>query len=255
MRRSIGFVAALCFTVAATVASAADAPPLKIAATLGVQGAFKDIEPMLVARSGIPVNSQFLATVPLVEKLLKGEPADLVILTKAAIEDLAAKGRVVPGSQVDLVVSQVALAVADGAPIPPMKTKEDFIALIKSTPSLAHSAQGGSGIHIAKLIKDLGLSEIAGPKTTVVPEGFTGTLLLNGKVAVAFQQVSELRASGAKNIVPLPDALQARLIFTAAVMTDTKRAKDAEAIVKLLTSADASAAYKRSGLEPVFKAK
>jgi ABC-type glycerol-3-phosphate transport system substrate-binding protein len=91
------------------------------------------------------------------------------------------------------------------------------------------------------------------PKSTLVNDGFSATLLRDGKVAAAVQQVSELKVAGARNIVPLPDALQSRTIFTVAVLNGTTHADAAAKIVRLLTSPDAAVAYKRSGVLPMFK--
>jgi molybdate transport system substrate-binding protein len=143
--------------------------------------------------------------------------------------------------------------VADDAPLPILKTMDDFVALLKSTPSIAYTARGASGLHMAKVIEDLGLTELVRPKVTLVPEGFTGTLLLKGEVAVAVQQLSELKLAGATNIVPLPDAIQSRTIFTTAILSGTPRAEAAAKIVAILASPDAAKAYVRSGVEPVFE--
>jgi molybdate transport system substrate-binding protein len=225
--------------------------PVRILSTLAVQGAFADIDSLLRAHGGVPFTIEFAATIPAVERLLGGESADLVILTQEGVQQLADKGRV--QMRKDLVLSQVGIAVADDAPLPILKTMDDFVALLKSTPSIAYTARGASGLHMAKVIEDLGLTELVHPKVTLVPEGFTGTLLLKGEVAVAVQQISELKLAGATNIVPLPDAIQSRTIFTTAILSGTPRAEAAAKIVAILASPDAAKAYVRSGVEPVFE--
>lgn len=249
MRRSLQSFATLCFSIASSMTFAADAPSVKVLSTIAVQGAFAEVQPMLSPS----VKTEFAQTVPLVERLSKGETADVVILTHAAVEGLAAKGRV--KSQADLIVSTVGIAFADGAKTPPMKNKEDFIAFLKATPSVAYSTQGQSGMYIAKLIGQLGLEDIVKPKAVLVTEGPTAARLMKGEVVAAIQQISELKTGGARNIIPLPDDIQLRTVFTAAVLNDTKSPKDAEAVLKVLTSAKAVEAYKRSGAEPAVNAK
>ncbi len=90
-----------------------------------------------------------------------------------------------------------------------MKTTADFVAFMKATPSIAYTVRGVSGLHMAQLIERLGLAAVVKPKATVV-DGFSGTLLREGKVAAAVQQISELKFTGATNIVPLPDEIQVR---------------------------------------------
>jgi molybdate transport system substrate-binding protein len=162
------------------------------------------------------------------------------------VQQLAAKGLV--KSQTDLAVSLVGIAVADDAPAPVLNTQADLVAFLKATPSIAYPARGASGIYLAQLIEKLGLTAVMKPKTTLVSEGTTATLLRAGKVAAAVQQISELKMAGAKNIVPLPDEIQLRSIITVAVL-DNEAAGDAAArIVNALTSPEALAAYERSGL-------
>lgn len=225
--------------------------PVKIMATIAVQGAFTEIEPMLPKLAGVPVKVEFAPTLLILDKLAKGETADVVILTQSAVQQMAAKGQV--KSQIDLVQSEVGLAVADKAPTPVLKTTEDFIAFIKATPSIAYTASGASGQHMAQVVEKLGLGAVVKPKATIVAEGFTATLLQQGKVASAVQQVSELKFGGAKNIVPFPESLQSRLVFTGAVLSNAQHADAAAKVIKALTSSDVVAAYKRSGVSPVFK--
>ena len=224
--------------------------PVKIVATIAVQGAIEEIEPLLTARSGVPVTVEFATTAALVERLANGEAADLAILTQDAVQRLAANGRV--RSSTDLVRSFIGIAVRDDAPLPAMQTTADFVAFMKATPSIAYTLRGVSGVHMAQLIERLGLAAIVKPKATIV-DGFAGTPLREGKVAAAVQQIGELKFAGATNIVPLPDEIQVRTIFTVAVLNGTTRADAAANVLRLLTSTEAAAAYERSGAAPLFE--
>ncbi|HUQ51607.1 MAG TPA: substrate-binding domain-containing protein [Gammaproteobacteria bacterium] len=232
------------------IAAAAEEAPVKIVATIAVQGALTEIESLLPARSGVPVEVEFATTAALVERLARGEAADLAVLTKDAVLELAAQGRV--RESTDLVLSVIGLAVADDAPLPAMKTAADFVAFMKATPSIAYTVRGVSGLHMAQLIERFELDDVVKPKATVV-DGFAGTPLREGKVAAAVQQISELKFAGATKIVPLPDELQVRTIFTLAALNGTPRAEAASKVVRALTSPEAAAAYERAGSSPLFK--
>lgn len=230
--------------------AAAQRAPVKIVATIAVEGAFKEIEPSLSTRSGVPVSVEFATTAALVERLANGEPADLAVLTKDAVEQLTASGHV--RSSTDLVLSLIGIAVADDAPLPAMRTTADFVAFMRATPSIAYTVRGVSGVHMARLIEQLGLTDVVRSKATIV-DGFSGPLLRDGKVAAAVQQISELKYTGAQRIVPLPDEIQVRTVFTLAVLSATARPAAAAAVVEALTSAEAAAAYERSGASPLFE--
>lgn len=222
---------------------------VKILATQAVQGALAAVEPTLSARAGAPVMIEYGQTVAFVERLLKGEQAPVVVLTKQGVQELAAKGLV--ASQADLAVSLLGLGVADGAPTPVLKTTADFAAFMKATPSIAYPARGPSNVYMTQTIQKLGLTDVMKPKTTLVSEGISGTLVLERKAVSAVQQVSELRMSGLKNVVPLPDEIQLRTFVTVAVLKTSLPGDAPEHIVSALKSAEAAAAYERSGVTPL----
>jgi molybdate transport system substrate-binding protein len=246
-RRTLILVAALSLP---TLGIGAQEAPVKIVATIAVEGAFAEITPLLRARSEVPVEVEFATTAALVERLAEGEAADLAILTQEAVQQLAAQGNV--RSSTDLVLSVIGIAVADDAPLPAMATTADFVAFMKATPSIAYTVRGVSGLHMAQLIERFGLADVVKPKAALV-DGFSGTLLREGKVAAAVQQISELKFTGAKNVVPLPDEIQVQTIFTVAVLNRSTRADAAAKVVAVLTSPEAAAAYERSGAAAAFK--
>jgi molybdate transport system substrate-binding protein len=246
-RRTLILAAALSLP---TLGIRAQEAPVKIVATIAVEGAFAEITPLLRLRSEVPVEVEFATTAALVERLTSGEAADLAILTREAIQQLATQGNV--RSSTDLVLSVIGIAVADDAPLPAMATTADFVAFMKATPSIAYTVRGVSGLHMAQLIERLALTDVVKPKAVLV-DGFSGTLLREGKVAAAVQQISELKYTGAKNVVPLPAEIQVQTVFTVAVLSRSTRADSAAKIVAVLKLPEAAAAYARSGASPAFE--
>lgn len=220
-----------------------------ILATIALQGALEEIRPSLGA-GGMPVAIEFATTAALVERIASGAAAELAILTRESLLRLARSGSVRP--PVDLVRSKIGIAVRDDALPPPMRTAEDFVAFLRATPSIAYTLRGVSGVHMARLIEELGLSDVVLPKAVVV-DGFAGTPLREGLVDAAVQQLSELQFAGARNVVPLPDALQVETVFSVAVVSGAADAVAAAEVVRLLTSPAAAAAYERFGLSPAFR--
>ncbi len=242
MRR---LAAGLCVLLA--VPAAAAEAPLKILTPGYGQLAMLELEPLIEKTIGGPVEIEIVGTGGIPERILKGDKIDLVVTYRESLA--SAKDRL--QAQTDVAISNVALAVADTAPVPALKTPADVAAFLKTTPSLARSTSL-SGQHMASVIEKLGLTEEMKPKVTT-GGGLPGNLLKDGKVAAAAQQVSELRLAGLKNIVPLPDPLQTDLVLTAATVQGTSRANDAKKIVALLLSAEAAKAYLNAGLRPVKK--
>lgn len=228
---------------------AGEAPPLKVFATVAVQGAFTEIAPM-VQKAGVPADIAFAATAVLTERMQKGEAPDIVIFSKSAVQAMEKEGRIL-WSQ-DIVVSEEGLAVADNAPTPVIRNVEDFKKVVSAAPSIAVTTRGVSGQRFRKMLEQYGLTD-AIARIVSVEEGFTATRVIKGEAAMAAQQISELKFAGAKNIVRLPDELQAPTTFTVAVLRATAQPKTAEAAAKVMASPEAAPAYERSGLILVKK--
>jgi molybdate transport system substrate-binding protein len=57
-------------------------------------------------------------------RVRRGEPVDVLILTRAAIDELTREGRVMASSRVDLARSGIGMAVRRGAPKPEIGSVE-----------------------------------------------------------------------------------------------------------------------------------
>lgn len=240
----------LCWVIS-PLATAGEATPVKIIAPLAVQGALKEIQPLLQSKVGAPVRIEYITMARVVERVSTGEAADVTIVSQAGAEQLAAKGLV--KSQLDLVQSEVGIAVADNAPTPVLKTTEDFIAFLKAVPSIAYFGISGSGALLTKFAEQHGLAEVLKTKGVPITEGYTSTWVRDGKAASAIQQISELKFGGANNIAPLPESIQVRSVNCLVVLRATQQAAVADKVVQVLTSPEAAGIYQRAGLKPLFK--
>ena len=68
---------------------------VRVLSTLALKGAVGNLAARFEAESGARIDADFAPTLALLERLRGGEGADVVILTKEALDDLAAKGTVV----------------------------------------------------------------------------------------------------------------------------------------------------------------
>ena len=91
---------------------------LRILSGGAAQGLVGAVAPQFEAETGCSIGGTFGAVGAMRDKLLTGEPADLLILTRALIDDLARAGHVVAGSAVDVGTLATAVAVRSGDPAP-----------------------------------------------------------------------------------------------------------------------------------------
>lgn len=223
----------------------------RLVVPLMVDGAIHEIEPLLHSRVGAPVKVEYTAMAQLNQRLSNGEAMDVVVISKNAAQQYAAKGLV--RAQYDLVQAEVGISVADNAPKPVLKTSEDLVAFLKATPSIAYFMPGASGNLLLQFAEKNGIADLIKQKGVVTHSGFASTLVSEGKAASAIQQISELIAGGAKNVVPLPESVQVRATTAVVIFNSAKRPDVAEKIAQQLLSADAAKVYQRFGLVPIFK--
>ena len=96
---------------------------VRMLSTLALMGAVRSLAGRYQAIGGARIDADFAPTLGLLERLRGGEPADVVILTKQTLDDLAACGSVVAASCVDLARSFVGIAVEAGAAHPDIATE------------------------------------------------------------------------------------------------------------------------------------
>lgn len=228
------------------------APHLNILSTMALRNALKELIPAFTAATGVQINIEYGATAHLGERIRAGARGDLLLAVASSIDDLTREGILRTGSRVDLVSSDVAMAVGLSAPVPDISTQEAFVATLKAARSITFSKQGASGMYFASLIKRLGLEEEVRAKAVVLAEGLTGELVAKGEVELAVQQMSELmQVNGINIFAKLPPAVQQSTIFSAGTFKESAQTAAIQSLVAFLQTRDAKHAFKQQGLDPV----
>jgi len=184
-------------------------------------------------------------------RLARREPADVVILARSALDKLAASGQVSPGSEIDLGLSKIAVAVKEGAPIPDISTPQAVRATLIAAKSVAWS-DSASGVYIQTTMLDkLGVADQVRPKGRMIPATPVGEIVAKGEAEIGFQQLSEFKpVKGIRIVGLLPDSLQKVTPFSGGIVSYSPRQKPARALLDYLSSPKAHAVIRESGLEP-----
>jgi molybdate transport system substrate-binding protein len=189
---------------------------------------------------------QFHATQALLKSIAEGESADVVILTAEGIDQLAAHGKVVSATRVELGSSGVGIAVRAGAPKPDISSVSALKQSLVNAQSVAHSRMGASGIYFAQLIERLGIAERL-KKRVIVEKGPVAAAVARGEAELGAQLLCELAPVPGIDIVgPLPDEVQKSSVFAAAVMSSTAKRAAAQAFLDFLGTAAVQAAMRKS---------
>jgi len=202
-------------------------------------------------RSGTSVAIESVGGVDAARRVQAGEVFDLVVLASDAIERLLASGRVAPGSRIDLVRSDVAVAVKAGAARPDIGSEDALRRAVLGARSLACST-GPSGVALAQLFERWGIADELRSRIVQPPPGVpVGTLVARGEVELGFQQWSELiHVQGIELLGPLPEAVRITTIFSGGVCTASTRPEAARAVLEYMASPDAAEAKRRQGMTP-----
>jgi molybdate transport system substrate-binding protein len=224
---------------------------VRVLSTLALMGAVRSVAGRYQAAGGARIDADFAPTLGLLERLRGGEAADVVILTKQALDELASQGTVVAASCVDLARSFVGIAVKAGAAHPDIATESALRATLLGAHSISYSRIGASGILFAQLIERMGIAHLINARARIIPSGFTAELLVSGEAELAVQQLSELKlVAGIEVVGPIPRHLQIPAVFSAGRLTASERAAKSDALLTYLASPEVAPVLRESGLEP-----
>ncbi len=238
---------------AALVSSAGEALELKVLSA----GAFKSTVAALVPEyektSGNKVILDNDTVGALAKRIKGGEAFDVVVMTPAAVDEVIANGKVVPGSRANLARVGVGVMVKAGAPRPDVSSVEAFkVALLaaKSVSYIDPASGGSSGIYVAKLLEQLGIADQLKPKLKLKQGGYVADLVESGEAQIGIHQISEIVPHPGVTLVgPLPKDIQNYTVYAAGVAAATKNPEAAKALIATFAGPAALALYKAKGME------
>jgi molybdate transport system substrate-binding protein len=229
------------------------ATEITVQCTNGIKEAMIELAPEFERAHDAKINVSFNSTKLIIEQVDAGAPADLLILTAEAIDDLIARGKVMTGSRVDIARSGIGVAVPAGAPRPDISTPEALKRALLAAKTVSYSRVGASGIYTANvLLPRLGIAEEMKSRALVSEPGTpVGVLLAARKADIGLQQISELvPIPGVDILGPLPGDLQKMTTFSAGICTGSASAGTARVLAEYLAAPAALPVMQRQGLEP-----
>ena len=174
----------------------------------------------------------------LVRRIGGGEPFDIAIVTRAALDSLAQQGKVEPGVRTDLAKVGVGVMVKDGTPAPDVSTVEAFKRALLNAKSIAYidpESGGSSGIYLAKLLERLELAEQVCGKTRLKRGGHVSDLILSGEAELGIHQMSEIVSTAGITLAgPLPADIQNYTTYAAGIGTAVRDRAAAQALIGTL---------------------
>jgi len=235
----------------AVMSSAASAAEIKVLASGATKEACLDLIPAFEKISGHKVVATWAGTVDIKKRMAAGDVYDVVVVAAPEIDAFTKQGKIVEGTQANLMKSSIGVAVRAGATKPDIGSGEALKKTLLAAKSVGYST-GPSGVYMQTLFDRMGITEQVKPKLRQVPPGERiGTVIAKGEVEIGFQQVSELiHEPGIDYLGPLPADVNKVTVFTAGIHTGSREAAAARAFIQYLTSPAAAPAIKHHGMEP-----
>jgi molybdate transport system substrate-binding protein len=246
--------------VALSLPGPAAAEEVRVMISAGFYGVYAELGPAFERATGhrlITTRGPSMGDSPeaIPTRLARGETADVVILDGGAADELATRGLVLPGSKVDLALSQVGMVVRAGAAKPDIGSVEAFRRTVLAAQSIGYS-DSGSGTYLSTtLFKQLGIADQVAGKSRKVrgpPSGEpVAAVVARGEVEIGFQQVSELlHVPGVTFVGALPAELQPGFTFAGAITSAARQPEAARALLRFLASPEAAPVLAKLGLAP-----
>jgi molybdate transport system substrate-binding protein len=216
-------------------------------------GLVSALAPQFSTQTGCEIDGTFGAVGAMRDKLLAGAPADLLILTQALIAELADRGLVVPGSAIDIGTVATAIAIRSGAPAPQVGDADGLRAALLAADAVyfPDPQLATAGIHFARVMERLGISEQLAPRLKPFPNGASAMRELAASESarpIGCTQVTEIiNTPGVQLVAPLPSGYELETVYTAAVTSRAALPNEARVLAQLLANPSARAARDRSG--------
>jgi molybdate transport system substrate-binding protein len=230
---------------------------LKILSGGAAQGLVASLAPKFKAMTGLDIEGEFGAVGAMAGKLRDGVRADVVVLTAAMIAGLARENLVVGASAADIGLVETAIAIRAGDP--PVSVgdaaalRDAFLAA--DAIFVPDTKASTAGIHVAKVLQQLGIADAVAARLKIFPNGATAMRNLAASTATkpigCTQSTEIIGTSGVMLSGSLPRGCELSTVYTVGVATQATNAKHAQALIALLTGTEQRDLRERSGFLPI----
>ncbi len=217
------------------------------------QGLVVSLTPKFKEKTGFDIAGEFGAVGAMAEKLRRGTPTDIVILTSKIVADLAAENLVVLGSMANVGLVETAIAVRSGDAKVAVGDAAGLRAALLASDAIfvPDTSVSTAGIHVAKILRQLGIADTVAARLKIHPNGATAMRHLAESQAsrpIGCTQSTEIiSTSGVVLSGSLPPGCGLATMYTAAVTIRAVNPDQAEALIGLLTAADQRELRERAG--------
>jgi molybdate transport system substrate-binding protein len=246
MRTTFAAVLALLVTV-----SSVQAAEIKVLSGNGAKAAVRELCAQFERETGNKINLRFEVNADLKKKIEAGETFDVAVLNPPVIDALTKDGKIVAGSRADIGRSGLGVAVRTGAPKPDIGSVEAFKRALLAAKSVAYPGKGASGLYFVSLLDRMGIAADMKSKLRPMAAEDTVEVVARGEADMVVVVATRIIGVAGVDVVgPIPEALQTKIGFAAALSASSKEPAAAKALIRFLTAPSAAHTLKAKGVEP-----
>ena len=205
--------------------------------------------------TGHEISAEFSAVGAMKEKLLAGDPADIMILTAALIDGLIESGHIVSRSRADLGRVGTGVAVRAGTPMPNVSNAAVLRGNILAATVIAcpDPAVATAGKVVMAMLDKLGIAAEVRGRMKFFPNGYAAMRWLassTGTLELGITQVTEILPNpGVALAGQMPADLQTKTIYTAGLVTSASQPYLGREFIARLTAHEAQPVLAAAGYE------
>jgi molybdate transport system substrate-binding protein len=228
---------------------------LRVLCAGAAEGLVAALQDRFADETGTTVLGRFGAVGAMKEALLGGEPCDVMIVTEALVDALAASGELRGDTRADLGRVRTGVAMRDGATLPDIATAMALRRSLLAADALyfPDPERATAGIHFVKVLRRLGIHDEVATRCRAFPNGATAMRELadiRSPRALGCTQITEIHyTNGVRLAGPLPDEFELSTVYTAAVARQCARPELARRFIELLSGAQSRALRLAGGFE------
>jgi molybdate transport system substrate-binding protein len=219
------------------------------------QSLIEKLQQEFAASDGIEIRASFHPVGATMDKLLAGEPCDVVVLTAALLGELAQGGDVRPESIAPLGRVRTAIAVREGDAAPDVSTAAALRQLFLAADAihLPDVERSTAGAHCAAMLRSMGIGAETAPNLRQGANGVAAMRELAQSPAVrpvGCTQVTEIACTPGVTLVgPLPGEFDLATLYCVAVAARAQQPESAARFAALLTGPATSGLRGRCGFD------
>jgi molybdate transport system substrate-binding protein len=220
------------------------------------QGLARAVEPGFAAAAAATLTARFGAVGKMRELFDSDEPCDVIVLTAAMIDVLAAAGSVVGATRATLGRVRTGIAVRAADPAPDVATPAALRAALLAADAiyLPDPVRATAGIHFAKVLHELGIHDTVRERLRAFPNGAIAMRELAAATSArpigCTQHTEILYTPGVRLVAALPERFELATPYVAAVAARAADPALAARFVHALAGPDAQALRTAGGFEP-----